>query len=122
MKAVFINECGPLRYASRIADGEKLIETRTRDMLKALVGERVAIVRTGRGASQVIGYVRIVSKVFVWRRFFQTLYPLHLVPAGSQFDCTGAGKWCYMLEGAEACEPYPVPADAVRHGRVWCEW
>lgn len=122
MKAVFINECGSLRYASRVADGIKTIETRSRDMLKNLIGERVAIVRTGRGPAQVIGYVRIVNKVFCYRPFFQTLYPLHLVPPGSKHDCRGAGKWCYILEGAEKCEPYSIPENAVRHGRVWCEF
>ena len=42
MKGIFINEDG-VRYAEAIVDGRKKVETRSRNMLKSLVGDDVAI-------------------------------------------------------------------------------
>lgn len=123
MKAIFVNECGARRYASGIAAGIKTIETRSRDMLKTLLGERVAIIRTGCGVAHVIGYVDIISKIQVNEQLFDVLADRHLVPCGDQYDIKPGGKkYCYFLENAERCEPYPVPENAIRHGRSWCEW
>lgn len=45
MRAMFVNE-DEYSYAEEIASGVKTIETRSKNMLSALVGERVAIVST----------------------------------------------------------------------------
>ena len=52
----------------------------------------------------------------------QSLRDQHLIPPGSCFDATGRGKWCYKMADAETCEPYPLPASALRHGMSWAEW
>ena len=67
MKAMFVNQLSHqgVKYADAIADGIKPVETRSRNMLQALVGERVAIVRTMRGkAPTVLGYVTVCSATF----------------------------------------------------------
>ena len=127
MKAIFVNERGAGRYATWLADGSKTIETRNRDMLSALVGERVAIVRTHKNsiphsAPLVIGYITIAKKEFCPAEDFQKYYKQHMVPPGSAYDATGRGKWLYYVTNAERCDPFPLPANAVRHGRSWCEF
>lgn len=125
MKAMFVNQLSHqgVKYADLIAQARKLVETRSRNMLSALVGERVAIVRTVRGKKpMVIGYVDVVGASFCKAEDFRKYFDLHLVPAGSAYDVSGKGKWFYHLANAETCDPYPLPSSAIRHGRSWCEF
>ena len=123
MIGIFVNENGCIHYARLMAGGYKKAETRFRDMLGKLVGERVAIIQTRRHKNpQVIGYVTIVSKQFVKAEDFPLYFNDHCVPPGSSYDAHGRGKWLYWLKDAETCEPYDLPKDAIRHGRSWCEW
>lgn len=123
MKAIFVNENGCVPYAHALVQGYKTDETRSRDMLSALVGERVAVARTKRGkAPLVVGYVTITEKTFCNAEDFAALYNRHLVPSGSAYDARGKGKWLYHVADPEECTPYPLPSSAVRHGRSWCEF
>lgn len=123
MYGIFVSERGGMRYARYLVDGIKTVETRGRNMLQALVGKRVAIVRTRHGSAPlVVGYVDIVRSTFCKAEDFDKFFDQHLVPPGSMYDCHGRGKWFYHVANAEACEPFPLPADAVRHGRSWCEF
>ena len=122
MKGIFINSSGRVKYAEEIVAGHKRIETRSRNMLRSLVGERVAIVRTGRGRPMIIGYATITAGIFCTKELYETVREFTLVPKGSKYDVTDKGKWLYQLDEAEECEPYPLPADAVRHGLSWCEF
>ena len=123
MYGIFVNENGGIRYADAIVNGIKTIETRNRNMLRALVGERVAVVRTRRNSRPtVVGYVDIVRDEFCPYCLFEMYRDETLIPPGSQYDVRGRGKWFYLLENAEKCATYPLPADAVRHGRSWCEF
>lgn len=123
MKAIYVNSDG-IDYAAAIVEAYKAIETRTRDVLKKLVGERVAIVRTHkRKKPEVIGYVTIIKKTFAFKESFDALFDKHCVPAGSKYDCKpDGGKWLYWLADAERCEPFQLPQNIVRHGRSWCEF
>lgn len=123
MKGIFVNENGCIPYARLIAEGYKKIETRSKNMLSACVGERVAIVRTRRHkAPLILGYATIVRSTFCKAEEFQQYFDLHLVRPGTAYDCKGRGKWFYWMEDAQECEPYPLPSSAVRHGRSWCEF
>ncbi len=124
MQGIFVNEKrGGVPYAQALVNGYKTAESRNKDMLSALVGKRVAIIRTMRGhAPQVVGYVTITGKTFCNFSDFQKLYNFHLVPQGSQFDAHGRGKWLYWIDNPEPCAPYDLPISAVRHGRSWCEF
>lgn len=126
MYGMFVNENGGVRYAWAIASGIKTVETRSRNMLSALVGKRVAVVRTHRNSGPVIvGYVNVdrcewVDRNALHKREWQERT---LIPTGSEYDCTGKGKYCYFLSNAERLEPpISLPANAIRHGRSWCEW
>lgn len=123
MNGIFVNENGSVRYASAIVNGIKPIETRTRNMLKDLVGKRVAVIRTRRGkCPMVVGYVTITDAGMASRAWLDDHRDLTLIPEGSSYDCKGSFKWCYFLDHAETCEPFALPASAIRHGRPWCEF
>ena len=123
MCGIFVNENGCVRYADAIVRGIKTIETRNRNMLKCLVGKRVAIVRTKRGKMpMVVGYVTIMHSYFCPSSNYEKYRDQTLVPVGSAYDVHGKGKWLYFLRGAEGCNPFPLPTDAVRHGLSWCEY
>ena len=121
MKGMFVADDGCIRYAEAIAKGLKRIETRNRNTLANLLGEKVAIVRTRRGKNPtVVGYVHMFCVSREDRGWLDDHRMATLIPVGSKYDT--APKWCYWLDDAEECEPYPLPANAVRHGRSWCEF
>lgn len=123
MFGIFVNENGGVRYAQAIVEGRKPIETRSRNMLRQLIGERVAVIRTRRGkAPVVVGYATISSADFKTAAELEEIRNLTLIPEGSQYDCKGKGKWCYSMTDAHPCIPFSLPADATRHGRSWCEF
>ena len=124
MKGIFVNETGGICYAKMLVQGYKTIETRNRNMLRHLVGERVAVIRTQRDQNPlVLGYITIESSSFCKADDFHRYDNQHCVPVGSRHDCqNGKGKWFYHVTDAETCQPYPLPHSAVRHGRSWAEW
>lgn len=123
MKGIFVHDTRTAPYAWMIVHGYKTIETRSRNVLSACVGERVAIVRTRNGHQpDIIGYVDVVSSSFCPADEFGDYFDQHLVSAGDTFDCKGKGKWFYHLENAESYFSQPLPSSAVRHGRSWCEF
>ena len=123
MKGIFVADNGCVKYAIAIVKGGKVIETRSRKMLSACVGERVAIIRTREHHKPcVVGYAKIVRESFCRAEDFDKFFDLHLVQPGSKYACHGKGKWFYWFAKAEECRPYELPGNAVRHGRSWCEW
>lgn len=123
MKGIFVADNGCKKYACYLAAGAKVIETRSKNMLSACVGERVAIIRTQKHKPPcVVGYATIVRASFCKAEDFDKFFDLHLVQPGSKYACHGKGKWFYHLADAEKCEPYPLPSSAIRHGRSWCEF
>lgn len=123
MYGVFVNENGCVPYAKAIVQAIKPIETRNKNMLSALVGKRVAIVRTKRGKRPtIVGYVNIDSASFETAAWLNAHRDLTLIPEGSSYDAVSRGKWCYHLSGAETCEAYLLPETAIRHGRSFCEF
>lgn len=121
---LFVARDGKVNYPGLIIDGSKTIETRpgSRNVLKKLIGERVAIIDTSIKPAQVIGYVTIYGSLFCPSRFFGEFRTETLIPAGSKYDDKGGGKYMYYLANAEKCSPYPVPTNKVNHGRSYCEF
>lgn len=122
IRGIFVRNDGPVPYADKIVDGEKTIETRSRNMLGKLVGHPVVIIATGRGKKPMcIGSAWIVNAVKATAERMDTIRDQTLIPAGSEFD-TGS-RWCYFLINPKRFKtPIPLPEDAVRHGLSWAEW
>lgn len=123
MVAIFIN-CKDQPFIRKIFDRDKLFETRTRNMLKRFAGQRVLLVETGNGAPMIRGSARCgvgcpVTSAEQWDAIRTTTQ----VPAGSKYDWKDDTKikWLYPMFNPVECEPLPLPADAVRHGRTWAE-
>lgn len=120
---VFVN-CRRQPFVSDIAARRKLIETRTRNTLRAVAGRRVYIAETGNGSpvvrcSAMIGHPVPVRSMEGWEQYRE----LACIPAGSQYDWKPETvvKWLYPLYNVEPIAPF-VPPEDVRHGRVWMEY
>lgn len=123
MYGIFVNENGRVPFAQLLVSGYKTIETRNKDMLSALVGQRVAVVRTRRNKKPtVLGYVTITAKAFCKANDFDNYFEQHFVQPKSKYDTNNKGKWFYYVSEPEECNPYELPVSAVRHGRSWCEF
>lgn len=93
--AMYVRSCKATPYAEEIAAGLKPLETRTRDTLGQVVGNRVLIIRTGRGRSAVVGSVTVTGKAWYTAAELDNLRSMTRIPAGSAYDCKGIGKWAY---------------------------
>lgn len=117
---VFIN-CSRHPFLDQIISRRKLDETRTRNMLGALVGLRAYLAETGRGpslcrCSAVIGAPLVARS----RKEWNALRSRHRVPRGSAYDWQPwtKVKYLYPLTDVIACDPFHPP-EGVRHGRVY---
>lgn len=110
--AIYVHETRATPYASAIAGGFKPIETRTRDVLRRFIGERVLIIRTRDGhPADIIGSAVISGKRFCSASELDTMRDLTLIPPGSKYDCHGHGKWCYtMTDPVLFSAPVPLSA------------
>lgn len=120
---VFVN-CSLFPFLEWILSGRKVYETRTRDMLRALVGQRVYLAETGRGrsvvrCSAVIGGPVVASSRSAWRKFMRAA----CIAPGSMYDWKPKTKKKYLYPVMDV-HPVPPfhPAEGARHGRVWMEY
>jgi hypothetical protein len=97
-------------YAGLIVDGAKTLETRRTNSLRPWVGQRVGIVRTGRGPAHLVGYAVIGEPIVMDHAAFRQAEDQHLVPSGSAYDAqAGETKYCYPMRDAERLTaPEPV--------------
>ncbi len=128
MKGIFVHESRGEYYAHDIVYGSKTIETRTKNTLLPCVGETVAVISTRSGhAPEIVGFVSIFTYAFCPETLFEMYRPETMIPHNSKYNKLGhrngkPGKWFYYLENPIPVKPFPLPDDAVRHGRSWCEF
>jgi hypothetical protein len=86
-------------FTGQILRGEKTIETRNKNSLKAYVGERVGIIRTGKGNAYLVGFCTVGEpKLYENEKEFRKDEDKHLVQQGSKFDIPKNGvKYGYPL-------------------------
>lgn len=121
---VFIN-CRRHPFLDQIISGRKSFETRTRDMLRSLVGQRVLLAETGRGrpvvrCSALIEYSCVARSRAAW----ETVRNACCIPEGSVYDWQPDTKIKHLYWITDVV-PVPVPftpPEGVRHGRVWMEY
>lgn len=119
---VFIND-KEADFTGKIISGIKKYETRTRRMLDRLILKRVAIIRTGKGVPQIVGYCWIVDcKVCETKEQFDR-YREECCCDGTDYDWKEdtKRKYLYKIKGVRECTPHPLPYYAIRHGRSWIE-
>jgi len=111
VKGININ-CREVDYIELMFSG-KVIETRGKNTLKSLVGQRVGLIRTGCGKATLEGYADIIG-VVVYRTLeeFRADYGRHLVKPGSKYDFKGI-KYGYVLNNVERCEPRKVTSRGI---------
>ena len=120
---VFIN-CSVFPFIAWILSGRKVYETRSRDTLRALVGQRVLLAETGRSGRPIIRCSCVIDHAITCDRgAFRKLRSLHLVPARSAYDWKQGTrkKVLYRITDVQPVVPFPAP-EGVRHGRVWMEY
>ena len=120
---VFIN-CRRYPFIGLIRLQLKLYETRTRNTLAALVGQRVILAETGRGrplagCMATIGAPIVARSRSVW----ESLRRSACIDAGSSYDWQQDTKvkYLYPLLDVQPIMSFRVP-EGPRHGRVWMEY
>ena len=120
MYGIYIN-CNHAQFIDLILSGAKPYETRKRNMLRNLIGKRVALIETGKGPAMIRGFATISSAERInfdnidarkSARIFRTAYDIQ--PDGA--------KWFYKLSDVQNVDPFHSPADRVNHGRSWTEF
>ena len=107
MRGIYIND-RTQPFTAQILDGLKTIETRLKPTLDRFVGERVGIIRSGKGRrSIVVGYATLgPRKNYDTRAEFRADESRHLVLPGSKF---AEGKCGYPLSDVtREANPFPV--------------
>ena len=119
---IFIN-CSSLPFIDWILSGKKPCETRTRDMLRSLIGRRVLLIETGHGRKIVRGSAIVGEPIVVRsREQWEDLRHMHAISSGSAYDWKPDTKvkYCYPMLNVQPCAPFS-PKEGIRHGRVWME-
>ena len=110
-------------YARKIVSGEKTFETRTRNTQRRVLDKRVAIIETGNGKPMVVGYTYLTNHGYLASEDFDDWVRLICcIPKGSKYDCHGKGKCIYTIIKPEETDASTIHSNAIRHGRVWCEF
>lgn len=112
MKGVNIN-CKGQDFVEEILSHLKTIETRNRDTLKSLVGQRIGLIRTGCGKAMLMGYATISGKViYDSTEAFRADYQKHRVRPGSTYDIRDR-KYGYILTNVVRCEPKEITSKGI---------
>ena len=108
-------------FVAQILSGAKPYETRTRNMLRTLIGKMVYIIETGHGQPMIVGRATISGAELVpysnqaKRRQAQII--------GTPYDIKPDGaKWFYKLDSIERLTPSLLPVTRENHGRSWTAW
>ena len=101
----------------------KRLETRNRDMLGFLVGQRVILAesKNGQRLARYSVVIRSARQVFS-RDEWDALRPLHRVPVGNQYDWKPGTKvkYLYELSDLRRIRPFRVP-EGIPRGRTGTE-
>lgn len=111
MKGININD-KTFPFTELILEGMKTIETREGTSLSSVIGQRVGIIRTGRGPATLVGYVDVTGVIEYDRETFRKDYGRHLVEEGSLYDIKEK-KFGYILANPVRCTPTPVTARGI---------
>ncbi len=119
MKAIFVEQ----PYANYITHNLKKWETRSKDVLGSLVGERVGIITKSKPSGKydtLVGYATIKASAKVDAETLDMFRDWTCIPRGSKYD-TGKARHVYIMQDASCIMPRFVNITK-HHGRSWCEY
>ena len=122
MYGIYIN-CDHDPFIALILLRMKRDETRPRDVFKTILGERVALIESGKNGkpAMIRGYATIGTPRRVSYDDTRARKAAHIM--GTPYDITPGGyKVFYPMINPRRCKPYPLPADHVNHGRSYTEF
>lgn len=106
-------------FTGQILRGEKVVETRRTQSLRPYVGQRIGIVRTGRGKAMLVGFATVGEPIrYGTVEEFRADEGRHRVAAGSKHDWAPGGKYGYPLLDVRVCEPVPVSSRGIVARRI----
>ena len=112
MYAIYIHDTKLEPYTELIMSGAKTIETRNRDSLRQLIGQRVGIIRTRAGhKAELVGAVTIYGKSYQDSIGLDQLRDRTKIPKDSKYN-NERGKWCYFLRNPARLEQ-PIELSAL---------
>ena len=107
-EGIYIND-STQKFTDQILKGEKTVETRNKPTLDRFIGQRVGIIRSGRGKSVVVGYATIGDRIdYPTEKSFRADEKRHKVKKGSKFDTKGVKYGYELLDVTEEPNPYGV--------------
>ena len=96
-------------FTDQILSGQKTIETRRTNSLRPYIGQRVGIIRTGKGQAMLVGFAVIREPIFYGTKAeFSADFKRHQVGDKSKFRFKRGGKFGYPLAKVTRCKPQPV--------------
>jgi predicted transcriptional regulator len=85
-------------FTELIFSGNKTIETRRTASLHPYIGQRVGVIRTGKGKATLVGFVTIGEPIYYrTEEEFRKDENKHCVCAGSKYDIDKNGKYGYPI-------------------------
>lgn len=101
-------------FTDQILSGEKTIETRRTNSLRPYIGQRVGIIRTGKGKATLVGFMDIGHPViYRTKEEFRADFGRHLVGDKGPFRFKRGGKIGYPVSNVTRCEPVPVKSRGI---------
>ena len=92
----------------------KTIETRKTKSLHPYIGQRVGIVRTGKGKATLVGFVTIGEPIYYrTEEEFRKDENKHCVYAGSKYDIGDEGKWGYPIFDPVRVDPQYINSKGI---------
>ncbi len=96
-------------FTDQILSGQKTIETRRTNSLRPYIGQRVGIIRTGKGKALLVGFAVIGEPILYGTKAeFSADFARHQVGDKSKFRFKRGGKFGYPLTSVTRCKPAPV--------------
>ena len=124
MIIIYIN-CALFPFVDLIIKGLKLYETRNRNTLKRFIGKAIYLAETGKGKRPIVRCCCTITDIITItdKATYNSYRKLTRIKPGSCYDFNSdtKKKVLYRLDNVQQCTPFPVPGNAIRHGRTWCE-
>lgn len=110
-------------FTEQILDGLKTIETRNTRSLDPYCGQRVGIVRTGKGKAMLVGYATLSNYVsyYLSNEQFNNGYREHRVGIESKYHISKSKtgiKFGYELLNVERIEPVEIESRGIVARRI----